>query len=355
MRVLVTGGAGRLGRSVVDVLVSHNHEVVAVDLVPPGSVASAAGARSTSGLTAAGPARRPASASAAAWLTRDLTVAGEADRVVGEVRPEAVVHLAAIAVPFSRPEAEILRTNVMLAFDVCQAAVDHGVGVVVVASSPTVIGYGNPRGWEPAYLPINERHPVAPWHAYAVSKLTAEHIVASFARQVGERTRLAAIRPCYVVTPEEWAGAPTQAGHTIRQRLNDPALAAVSLFNYVDARDAAELVALLLVSGQADPPRRRRPDSPSSSPDQPDGTPAATGAWPDGLGAWPNGDVFFAGAADALARQPLAELLPRLVPATAPHASTLTGTTPAFDCAKADRLLGWKPQHSWRTELELAG
>jgi UDP-glucose 4-epimerase len=282
VRVLVTGGAGRLGRSVVQVLAARDHETIVVDLPDT-----------------------------------DLTVPGEVHRMMIRARPDAVVHLAAIAVPFSRPEAEILRTNVMLAFEVCQAAVDLGVGSVVVASSPTVIGYGNPPGWAPRYLPLDEAHPVAPWHAYAVSKLTAEHIVGSFARQVGDRVRLAAIRPCYIVAPEEWDGAPTQAGHTMRERLANPALAAVSLFNYVDARDAAELVVLLL----------------------------------DRAGRWPNGEVFFVGAADALAREPLAELLPRFHSGTAPHAATLTGTTPAFDCGRAVRLVGWKPQRSWRSEL----
>lgn len=281
--VVITGSKGRLGRSAVDVLAARDHEVIPVDLPD-----------------------------------HDLTVAGEADRVVDRYRPSAVIHLAAIAVPFSRPESEIMRTNVMMAFDVCQAAQRTGVGTVVVASSPTVIGYGNPRGWEPRYLPLNEQHPPAPWHAYALSKLTVEHIAASFARQEGEHTRLASIRPCYVVAPEEWDGAPTQAGHTMRERLDDPALAAVSLFNYVDARDVAELLALLLETA-----------------------------------TWPNGDVFFAGAPDALAREPLADLLPRFHPGTGQCAASLTGARPAFDCVKAERLLGWKPRRTWRNELEV--
>jgi UDP-glucose 4-epimerase len=280
-RVVVTGGKGRLGRSVIEVLEADHHEVVSVDL--------------------------PES---------DLTIPGEADRVLGRLRPQAVVHLAAIAVPFSRPESEILRTNVMMAFDVCHAAMQAGVETVLVASSPTVIGYGNPRGWEPRYLPIDEDHPVAPWHAYSVSKLSVEHIAASFARQLGDRMHLASIRPCYIVAPEEWDGAPTQAGHTMQERLDDPALAAASLFNYVDARDVADLIALLL-----------------------------------GSGTWPNGGVFFAGAPDALARQPLAELLPRFHPGTRGHAAVLTGTAPAFDSGRAGRLLGWKARRTWRSEL----
>jgi nucleoside-diphosphate-sugar epimerase len=293
MRILVTGGAGRLGRSVVSVLADSDHEVVSVDMASPG------------------PDQR------ATWLTADLTVSGEAAAVLDRVRPEAVVHLAAIPAPFLAPEDVIFRTNTLLAFDVCSAAVAAGVRSVVLASSPTVIGYGNPVGWVPSYLPIDENHRLAPWHAYALSKVVAEQVVATFAAQLGDRARFSAVRPCYVVTPEEWDGAPTQAGHTIRERLARPELAVVSLFNYADARDVAALIGALI--------------------DAPDST--------------PNGGVYFAGAPDALAREPLAELLPRYSPTTAPLADVLTGSAPAFSTAKAETELGWKPRRSWRTEL----
>jgi hypothetical protein len=34
-------------------------------------------------------------------------------------------------------------------------------------------------------------------------------------------------------------------------------------------------------------------------------------------------------------------------------ASPLTGTSPAFTSAKAERMLGWIAKRSWRTELEI--
>ncbi|SEE71048.1 NAD-dependent epimerase/dehydratase family protein [Jiangella alba] len=292
MKVLVTGGSGRLGTAVVDGLLASGHEVVSVD-------------------------RRAPDRHRGQWFAADLTVADEARWALAQVRPDAVVHLAAIAVPFSRPEPEILRVNAALAHHVCAAALDAGVRGVVVASSPTVVGYGAPAGWVPSYLPIDEAHPVRPWHAYGLSKLVAEQVVRMFTAQAGDRMRLSAVRPCYVIGADEWAGAPTQQGHTVRERLDDPALAAGSLFNYVDARDAADLVALLLSAA-------------------------------DDL---PNGETFFAGAADALAREPLAELLPRFHPGTAGAAAALVGDAPAFSTAQAERLLGWKPRRTWRTEL----
>ncbi|GGO65952.1 NAD-dependent epimerase/dehydratase family protein [Nonomuraea cavernae] len=292
-RTLVTGSAGRLGRSVVATLARTGHEVVGVD-VGSGTPDEAA-----------------------VTLPADLTDLGETHDVMARFRPDVVVHLAAIATPFSRTDGLTFRTNTQLAFNVCAAASNLGVGRVVVASSPTVIGYGAPGGWRPRYLPIDEEHPTEPWNSYSLSKLTAEQTMAAFAR--GSATRFAAVRPCFVVAPEEWAGAPTQSGHTMAERLDRPDIAGASLFNYIDARDASELIAVLA----------------------------------ERLFELPSGEVFFAGAADALAREPLAELLPTVNPATAATAARLTGTSPAFTSAKAERMLGWTAKRSWRSELEI--
>jgi UDP-glucose 4-epimerase len=292
-RVLVTGGAGRLGRSVVAHLRDRGDEVVSADLATPPDGGDGG------------------------WVAADLTSLAAARDVVTRVRPEAIVHLAAIAVPFSRPEEEILHTNSALAFNVHQAALDAEVPAVVTASSPTVLGYGAPEGWTPAYLPLDEDHPVRPWNAYSLSKVVAEQTARMFAAQAGGRLRTAAFRPCYVIAPEEWQGAPTQQGHTVQERLDDPALAAPALFNYVDARDAAALFECLVTAGDE----------------------------------VPNGEVFFAAAPDALATAPLAGLLPRFHPETAAAAAALTGDAPAFTAAKAQRLLGWTARHTWRHDL----
>lgn len=292
MKVLVTGGGGRLGRSVVAGLAGIGHDVVSVDVAKVGHT----------GITE---------------VAADLLDADGTRDLVAETAPDALIHLAGIAVPFSAPEQDILVTNTTLAANVAEAAVGAGVGTVVNASSPTPIGYGNPAGWQPAYLPIDEDHPLEPWHAYGVSKVVIEQITRAHARTERTRPRFFAFRPCYVIAPEEWLGAPTQAGHTVAQRLDEPALGAVSLFNYVDARDVTSFLTLLL----------------------------------DRAHDVPNGEVFFVGAEDALAREPLAELLPRFHPGTEGHAASLKGAAPAFTSDRARRLLGWKPRHSWRTEL----
>lgn len=295
-RIFVTGGSGRLGRSVVAGLAGAGHHVISVDrdAVPAAQLPGGVEQR-----------------------TADLLAPGEAERLLRETEPDAVVHLAAIAVPFSAPEDVIFSTNTRLAYAVISAATELRIGKIVTASSPTVLGYGSPAGWLPESFPVDEQTTPRPWNAYALSKLIAEQTVQMFAAAQGDAIRYAAFRPCYVISPEEWAGAPTQQGHTVRERLDDPALSAPALFNYVDARDVADFLDLLLAR----------------------------------MDTIPNGQTFFVGAADALATAPLADLMPRFLSGSSELAAGLTGTSPAFSITKARELLGWEPKRSWRTEL----
>jgi UDP-glucose 4-epimerase len=292
VRVIVTGSSGRLGRSVCAGLAASGHRVVGAD-------------------------RAPAGLDRVDERVVDLLDAEATERLVADVRPDAVVHLAGIAVPFSAPEREILVTNTMLAHLVLSAAAGAGVGRVLAASSPTVIGYGHPD-WRASSVPIDETHAVAPANAYSLSKVVIEETVRMFSRTAAGAYGF--FRPCYVVSPEEWAGAPTQQGHTMTDRLADPSLAAVSLFNYLDARDAASFV----------------------------------DAWLAAPAAAIDGEGYFVGAADALATAPIAELWREFAPGLGQAGDALTGSRPVFAIDKADRLLDWQPARSWRTELAVA-
>ncbi|MGK3948794.1 NAD-dependent epimerase/dehydratase family protein [Microbacterium sp. K2] len=298
MRIVVTGGSGRLGRTLVTGLADAGHELVSVDREPTAHL-------DRPGIT---------------QFSLDLTDADATASALTGTGADALIHLAAIAVPFSAPEDVILRTNAALAQSVLGGAVRAGIHRIVAASSPTVIGYGAPRGWTPERLPLDETSPTEPWNAYALSKLLIEQTIDMLRRQTGDDVRFASFRPCYVIAPEEWAGAPTQQGHTVLERLDDPALSAPALFNYIDARDVAAFADALLVA----------------------------------LDDIPNGERFFVGADDTLSRRPLSELLPQFHPGTERAAAELTGDAPAFSSAKAARLLGWRPTRAWRTELAAA-
>lgn len=294
-KIVVTGGAGRLGRSLAAGLASAGHEVVSLDRAVSDDAALAA----------------------VTQVAIDLTDADATARALHAADADALIHLAAIAVPFSAPEHVILQTNAALAISVLGGGVAAGIPKIIAASSPTVLGYGAPTGWVPERFPLDEDTAPRPWNAYGLSKQLIEQTLRMYARQTGDAIRFAAFRPCYVIAPEEWAGAPTQQGHTVRERLDDPALSAPAVFNYVDARDVADFCDRLLA------------------------------ALPD----IPNAETFFVAADDALAREPLADLVPRFFPGTDEVAAALTGTTSAFSNAKARRLLGWAPAYSWRGEL----
>lgn len=293
MRVLVTGSSGRLGRSLSAVLAEKGHEVIGAG-------------RNTVGI----PGVRE--------VTCDFTDEQATADLLAAEKPDAIVHLAAIAVPFGAPEREILVTNSVLTHTVLAAAADAGVDRVLCSTSPTPVGYSSPD-WRPDYLPIDEAHPLRPAHAYGLSKIVMEEAAAMFARTTD--MAVGCFRPCYVIAPEEWAGAPTQQGHTVLERLEDPALAAVSLFNYVDARDVGDFVDLWLTAPKD----------------------AVTG------------EVFFVGADDALAHKPIAEIWREYAPHMGEGADALTEGLAAFSNDKARELIGWRPTYTWRSALAEAG
>lgn len=88
---------------------------------------------------------------------------------------DAVFHLAAlIAIPYSyvAPDSYV-DTNVKGTLNICQAALDNGVGRVIHTSTSEV--YGTAR-----YVPIDENHPLQPQSPYSASKIAADAMAMSF-------------------------------------------------------------------------------------------------------------------------------------------------------------------------------
>lgn len=159
MRVVVTGGAGFIGGSLVHALVGAGAEVTIIDDLSTGSVANV----------------HPAA------TFRRLDVCDEsAARVIVGARPELVVHLAAqvsVAASLADPDHD-RRVNVGGAELVARAAAEAGARRVLFASSAAVYG-------EPAELPLTEESPTEPAVPYGHSKLAAERALASVLRPAG--------------------------------------------------------------------------------------------------------------------------------------------------------------------------
>ena len=166
MRIAVTGGLGRLGHYVVKASAQHT---VRVFDIAPGADCQAD--------------------------VRDL------DAVRGGLRDiDVVVHLGAIDRSFATDDAATMQVNAMGTWNVFEAARQMGVRRVVQCSSSSVLGLdqSNPT-MPPAYLPIDEAHPLRATDAYGLSKVCGERIAEAFSRRGME---VIVIRPCLVAFPE---------------------------------------------------------------------------------------------------------------------------------------------------------
>lgn len=155
MKVLVTGGAGFIGRHTVELLVAQGDQVVVVDR-----------------------------AAAVRNLGRDKSVtvyqldivSEELEHVFALERPDSVIHLAAqISVQRSlQKPLDDAETNIMGTIRLLQLCARYEVRKIIYASSAAV--YGNPRE-----VPVKETHATEPLSCYGVSKLVAEMYIQSFA------------------------------------------------------------------------------------------------------------------------------------------------------------------------------
>jgi UDP-glucose 4-epimerase len=158
MRVLVTGGAGFLGFHVVTALLEHGCEVAVIDNMATG---------------------KPENVPAEARLVIS-DIRAPLDRLLTEIRPEVVVHLAAhVSVPNSVSDPRYdLSVNVDGTVNVVSTAARAGARKVIFVSSAAVYGV-------PERLPISEDSPTVPVAPYGLSKLTAERYVALLHRLTG--------------------------------------------------------------------------------------------------------------------------------------------------------------------------
>jgi nucleoside-diphosphate-sugar epimerase len=204
------------------------------------------------------------------------------------------------------PYPTVFRTNVVSTYHVGEAAGRLGLRTMVAASSINALGITMAeRPFNPQYLPIDEEHPRLPQDAYSLTKLLDEEILGALHRRTGMRT--IAIRP-----PLMLYGDPASEGARVKERLDNPDLSARVMWVYCDVRDLATGFRLAVENETVE------------------------------------NEAFFITADDALAHEPLAEMLPRYFQGTEEMARGLTGTSPAVVSTKAKRLLGYRPRHSWR-------
>jgi nucleoside-diphosphate-sugar epimerase len=215
MRIVVTGGSGKLGRATVAELLAHGHEVWNLDVAPP---------RETT-----------------ARFTRvDLTDFGqvyELFRGIDEGWPtiDGLVHLAAIPGPAQAPNAALFANNIQGSFNVFAAARHAGIRNIVWASSETVLGL--PFDTPPPYVPVDEEYPVRPETTYSLAKALDEEMARHFCRW-DSALKMIGLRFSNVMEPADYARFPSFDA--------DPMLRKWNLWGYIDARDGAQAGRLAL-------------------------------------------------------------------------------------------------------------
>jgi nucleoside-diphosphate-sugar epimerase len=157
---MVTGSSGRVGRAVAAELGSTGWSVRRFDLAQGDDLRDAAAVRA-----------------AAAGC-------------------DAIVHAGAIAHDTAGTPDDIVATNVLGTWHVLSAAEAHGVGRVVYFSSAQVFGFAEGEG-TPAYLPVDDDHPLRAVRPYGMSKRLAEEMCAMWTARTGRATVV--VRPVMIL------------------------------------------------------------------------------------------------------------------------------------------------------------
>ena len=216
-RVVVTGGAGKLGRACVDDLIRHSWDVVVFDRVRPPS-------------------------EGAMFVPIDLTDYGQVlDAMLGvEERYaglDALVHLAAVPAPGRVADHLTFMNNMGCTWNVFSAARRAAVTNIVWASSETVLGL--PFDTPPPYIPVDEEYAPRPESTYSLVKTLEEAMAVQLCRWNPD-LKMIGLRFSNVMEPADYERFPAFN--------EDPASRKWNLWGYIDARDGAQAVRLALES-----------------------------------------------------------------------------------------------------------
>jgi UDP-glucose 4-epimerase len=174
-RVLVTGGAGFIGRALVSICLANGCQVGIYDNLAVGSLANLA------------PFRKDVT-----FVQGDICDETMLHRTFETLRPQRVFHLAALHfIPYcnAHPQ-EVLDVNVAGTFAVTSACTRHSVRTLVFASSGAL--------YASETHPLNEARDLpAPVDVYGLSKLLGEQICSYAAATAGLQCRVARLFNTY--------------------------------------------------------------------------------------------------------------------------------------------------------------
>lgn len=214
---------------------------------------------------------------------------------------DAVVHLGAIPAPGILPDAATFENNMLSTYNVFQAARRAGIKKVVYASSETVLGL--PFDVDPPYIPVDEEYPARPESTYSLVKHLEEQMAIELTRWDPELS-IVALRFSNVMDAEDYERFPSFDSNAMLRKWN--------LWGYIDGRDGAQAVARALENGT------------------------------------PGFEAFIIANSDTVMSRSSASLAAEVFPNVAVTRELGEHET-LLGIGKARRLLGFEPEHSWRT------
>jgi nucleoside-diphosphate-sugar epimerase len=283
-RVLVTGGAGKLGRACVADLLAHNYDVFVVDTVPVKNVPCIIADLADFGQT----------------LDALSSVGKEIHAGVAPQAFDAIVHLAAFPTPRQYPDAHLFQNNIMGTYNIFEAARRLGIHNVIWASSETTLG--EPFDERAPYAPVDEDYPLRAKSAYALAKVLMEDMARQFCYQTPDM-KLVGLRFSNVMEPADYAKFPAYN--------DDPEERKWNMWAYIDARDGSQAIRKAIEW-------------------------QATGMHP-----------FIIANADTVMTTPSAELMAKTFPGVEVR-KELGEYETLLSIEKARRVLGYEPEFSWR-------
>lgn len=292
MNILVTGGAGDIGKYVIRDLVSHDLSPTILDLHPPRERQEGVG-----------------------YVECDLmSLEATLDAVRGY---DVVVHLAAIPTPYNDPPERVMGVNMVTCFNVLEAVRRNEIPRIVYGCSESSSGFGiHYVEFKPLYLPIDEAHPCWPHESYSFSKRFGEEMVENYARAYDIQS--ISLRYCWVWLERDAEAVRNVVAAGLRGERNPK-----DWFGcYIAPHDVAQ--AVRLAACYDFPPEQSIPF-----------------------------EAFYLTADTTFFAEPTLDVLKgqfgSLPKITDPDHYRSNPLAPPFDTRKARRLLGFAPTKSWRT------
>ncbi|MCJ2036011.1 NAD-dependent epimerase/dehydratase family protein [Methylobacterium sp. J-068] len=289
-RIAVTGGHGKVGKTLVPYLREKGYDVFVVDKDSPNDL------------------DEPIMQVDLEDFGQTLDALSSVGKdVYARAEPkafDAIVHLASIPHPRMVADSVEFRLNMMATYNVFEAARRLGIKDVVWAASEVGIGVPFDKTDAP-YVPVDEDYPMRGFNVYALTKVLGEEMARQFCLNDPEM-RITCLRLSNVMDPEEYA--------KFEGWQDDPTQRLWNLWTYIDNRDAAQAIECAIrydVRGK---------------------------------------DAFLITNDETVMRTPTEELLDRYYP-KAERRKTFSGNEVVLTNEKAKRVLGFNPVHRWTDEV----